>query len=262
MYRSPVLSLCLHHYHGRSYLDQRQLYFSYLLSPSRLITNTLITSLSIQVLDEAELALKNMAAGDDDLDLAQIHSLMKEHLQTQKSLWKFKKIAASFFVIIIILSLSNLATSFAAAYLSKDTVASEGDLKNMEGATLGMQATSEVFDFQELDFDHGKTMVEECMADRIVHMRRKFESGRISHYALCPLPTGHKAAYDFSNPDLPTANIETLSGPVIIAPNSDGSFYTVSGTGVTSDVGFPCDETDDCDPNLVCDAETKFCAAA
>lgn len=230
--------------------------------PPYLLVQYANTTIQIQVLDDAERALKNIAAGDDNLDLKQIHSLMKDHLQTQKSLWKFKKIAASFFVIIIILALSNLATSFAAAYLSKDTEASGGDLKDKQGDTLGMQATSEVFDFQELDFEHGKTMVEECMADRIVHMRRVFEGGRISHYALCPLPTGHKAAYDFSNPDLPTANIETLSGPVIIAPNSDGSFYTVSGMGVTSDVGFPCDVTEDCDPNLVCDDETKFCAAA
>lgn len=202
-----------------------------------------------------------MAAGNDDLDTKQLHSLMKEHLQTQKSLWKFKKLAAAFFGIIILLALSNLGTSFAAAFLSKDTAASDGDLKNMQGDTLGMQATSEVFDFQELDVDHGKTMVTECMADRIVHMRRVFESGRITHYSLCPLPTGHKASYDFTNPDLPTANIETLSGPVIIAPNADGSFYTVSGKGVTSHDGFPCDDTIDCDPDLVCDPGTKFCIA-
>jgi len=128
-----------------------------------------------------------MAAGEDELDLKQIHGLMKEHLQTQKSLWKFKKIAASFFVIIIVLALSNLATSFAAAYLSKDTTASGGDLKGKDGSTtLGMQSTSEVFDFQELDVEHGKTMVSECMADRTVHMRRTFNDGRISHYAFCP----------------------------------------------------------------------------
>lgn len=225
------------------------------------------------VLDDAELALKNMAAGDDELDMKQVHGLMMEHLQTQKSLWKFKKIAASFFVIIIVLALSNLATSFAAAYLSKDTVASGGDLKNMEGNTLGMQTTAEhseaftldtedaVETFLELDVDQGKMMVMECKADRTVHMSRTFKDGRITDYAFCPLPTGHKAAYDFRNPDLPSAEISTLSGPVIIAPNSDGSFYTISGTGVTSHAGFPCDETVDCDPDLICDSETKSCAS-
>ena len=75
---------------------------------------------------------------------------------------------------------------------------------------------------------------------------------------VLPVGRGHKAAYDFSNPELPTANIETLSGPVIIAPNSDGSFYTITGTGVTS---LPCDNSADCDPDLVCDAVSKLCAS-
>ena len=166
----------------------------------RIILLLLYIYTTIQVLDDAELALKNMAAGDDELDMRKIHELMSEHLQTQKSLWKFKRIAASFFVIIIVLALSNLATSFAAAYLSKDTTASGGDLKGKDGSnTLGMQSTSEVVDFQELDVEHGETMVSECMADRTMHMRRTFKDGRISHYAFCPLPTGHKAAYDFRN---------------------------------------------------------------
>eukprot|EP00577_Skeletonema_sp_RCC1716_P018216 CAMPEP_0113389676 /NCGR_PEP_ID=MMETSP0013_2-20120614/9753_1 /TAXON_ID=2843 ORGANISM="Skeletonema costatum, Strain 1716" /NCGR_SAMPLE_ID=MMETSP0013_2 /ASSEMBLY_ACC=CAM_ASM_000158 /LENGTH=249 /DNA_ID=CAMNT_0000272767 /DNA_START=83 /DNA_END=832 /DNA_ORIENTATION=+ /assembly_acc=CAM_ASM_000158 len=225
------------------------------------------------VLDDAELALKNMAAGDDELDMRKIHELMSEHLQTQKSLWKFKRIAASFFVIIIVLALSNLATSFAAAYLSKDTKASGGDLQGLDGNTLGMQTTAEhteaftldtedaVESFLELDVEQGKLMVIECKADRTVHMSRTFKDGRITDYAFCPLPTGHKAAYDFRNPELPSVEISTLTGPVIIAPDSDGSFYTITGTGVTSHAGFPCDDAIDCDPGLVCDSETKSCAS-
>ncbi|KAK1741041.1 hypothetical protein QTG54_008293 [Skeletonema marinoi] len=104
--------------------------------------------------------------------------------------------------------------------------------------------------FLELDVEQGKLMVIECKADRTVHMSRTFKDGRITDYAFCPLPTGHKAAYDFRNPELPSVEISTLTGPVIIAPNSDGSFYTITGTGVTSHAGFPCDDAIDCDPGL------------
>ena len=204
--------------------------------------------------------------------MKQIHTLMLDHLQAQKSLWKFKKIAAAFFGIIVILAVSNLATSFAAAYLSKDTMANGGDLKDKGGITLGMQSTAEhseaiainieededtVASFLELDIDQGKMMVMECKADRTVHMSRTFKDGRVTDYAFCPIPQGHKAAYDFRNPDLPSVEISTLDGPVMIAPNEDGSFYTVTGTGVTSHAGFPCDDISDCDPGLVCNSESS-----
>ena len=213
-----------------------------------------------------------MAAGGDDIDMKTLHRLMKDHLDTQKDVWKLKKVAAALSGLVLLLALSNLGTSFAAAYLSKDTKTSQGDLKDRDGATLGMQTTSEVFDaftsnsklvtsFLELDVDQGRMMVTECMADRTVHMKRTFEDGRIAHYALCPIPTGHKAAYDFRNLDLPALELETLSGPVTIAPNSDGTYYTITGTGVTSHAGFPCDDTVDCDPSLTCDPGTKTCAS-
>jgi hypothetical protein len=118
-----------------------------------------------------------------------------------------------------------------------------------------------VTSFLELDVKQGKTMVEDCKADRTVHMSRAFEDGRVTDYAFCPLTTGHKAVYDFRNPDLPAMEIDTSSGPVIIAPNSDGSFYTITGAGVTSHAGFPCDSTIDCDPGLICNSETKSCIA-
>ena len=265
-----------------------------------------------KVLDDAELALKNMAAGDDELDTKKVYDLMQEHLQTQKSLWKFKRIAAAFFVVIIILALSNLGTSFAAAYLSKDTTTSGGDLKGT-GAdgekTLGTQTAAEQFEgitpgrygagcskadgtcaadqplsccpgfvcnsstetcevdktvtsFLELTVEHGKTMVMDCKADRTVHFSREFEDGRVTDYAFCPLTTGQKAVYDMSNPELPSVHIDMSSGHVVvIAPNSDGSFYTITGDGVTSHAGFPCDNTIDCDPGLVCKMKTRSCSA-
>ena len=41
----------------------------------------------------------------------------------------------------------------------------------------------------------------------------------------------------------------------MIAPNADGTYYTATGEGVTSDKNFPCDETIDCDLGLVCHLE-------
>ena len=100
------------------------------------------------VLDDAELALKNMAAGNADIDKQEIYKLMQEHIAVQRSLWKFKQIAAAFFVLIVILGIANVGTSFAAAIIAKDTTASGGNLKEKgeNGATLGTQTFADQTD--------------------------------------------------------------------------------------------------------------------
>jgi len=254
-----------------------------------------------------------MAAGEDTLDNKKMYELMQEHLSTQKSLWQFKKVSAAFFCIIIILALSNLGTSFAAAYLSKDTTASGGEIKDKEGSTLGVQTSANTYpispvaggrygagcsfeggtcattqpkkccpgyvcnsgteqcevddnvsSFLELDMQQGKKMVMDCKEDRTVHVSRKFESGLVMEYALCPLEPGNHALYDLRDANLPSVKMNSPNGQVIIAPNEEGTFYTITGAGITSDAGFPCDDGGDCDAGLVCTTKnlTSLCEAA
>jgi hypothetical protein len=253
------------------------------------------------VLDDAELALKNMAAGNADIDKQEIYKLMQEHISVQRSLWKFKQIAAAFFVLIVILGIANVGTSFAAAIIAKDTTASGGNLKEKgeSGVTLGTQTYADqtdvfvepsdvklsklggtcsgfyncapglvcnpdteecendpnrtIFSTLEINVEQGKAMVEECKQGRTVFLDRKFTHGTDMQLAICPPQSGHKAVYD--NKALPSVHIETPRGIAVIAPNADGTYYTATGEGVTSDKNFPCDETIDCDLGLVCHLE-------
>jgi len=252
------------------------------------------------VLDDAELALKNMAAGSGEIDKQEIYKLMQQHISVQRSLWKFKRIAAAFFVLIVILGIANVGTSFAAAIIAKDTVASGGNLKEKGdgGEILGTQTFADQTDafvepidangvcsklegtcsgfnkccpglvcnadteecendpnrtitsVLEINVEQGKAMVEECKRGRTVFLDRKFTHGPDMQLAICPPIGGHKAVYD--NKALPSLQIETPKGIAIIAPNDEGTYYTATGEGVTSDKNFPCDETIDCDFGLVC----------
>ena len=244
-----------------------------------------------------------MAAGNADIDKQEIYKLMQEHIAVQRSLWKFKRIAAAFFVLIIILGIANVGTSFAAAIIAKDTTASGGNLKEKGdgGKTLGTQTFADQTDafvepidangacsklegtcsgsyecclglvcntdteecendpnrtitsVLEINVEQGKAMVEECRMGRTVFLERKFIHGTDMQLAICPPIGGHKAVYD--NKALPSLEIETPRGIVIIAPNDEETYYTATGEGVTSDLNFPCDESIDCDFGLVCHLE-------
>ena len=271
------------------------------LLTQHIFLSTLIQHYLYTVLDDAELALKNMAAGHADIDKQEIYKLMQEHISVQRSLWKFKQIAAAFFVLIVILGIANVGTSFAAAIIAKDTAASGGNLKAKgdDGVTLGTQTSAEktdvfvepsdsklsklggtcsgfyncapglvcnpdteecendpnrtIFSTLEINVEQGKAMVEECKQGRTVFLDRKFTHGTDMQLAICPPQSGHKAVYD--NKALPSVHIETPRGIAIIAPNAEGTYYTATGEGVTSDKSFPCDESIDCDLGLVCHLE-------
>ena len=76
------------------------------------------------MLDEAELALKNMAHGEATISNEELYKLMQDHLAAQKSVWQWKKISFASFALIILLALSTFGTSLAAAFLAKDTATS------------------------------------------------------------------------------------------------------------------------------------------
>ena len=90
-------------------------------------------------LDEAELAMRNMdASGRGYLTNEKVYKLMQEHVQTQRQLFQFKKIIIGLTILVVILALSNLGTSLAAAILSKDFVSQTEETSDGEqvGADL------------------------------------------------------------------------------------------------------------------------------
>lgn len=77
-------------------------------------------------LDEAELAMRAMdTSGRGYLTNEKVFGLMQDQMEQQRQLFKFKKIMIGLAVMVFLLTLSNLGTSFAAAYLAKDTTVNE-----------------------------------------------------------------------------------------------------------------------------------------
>lgn len=253
------------------------------MSPKPVLEHTVSTVAKYDIdgdgeLDEAELALAKMdREGSGNITKEDMHALMKEHLSTERSLWNMKKLSIGLAGLVVIQSLGMLGASFAAAILAKDSKSQGDDLvDSATGVKLGMQTTSDLHpsmlieqsstcvkgsgvrcatnSWVDMDIDHGKMVVDECSHDRTVHLTRFFTSGKQMHFALCPLPEGHSAVYD-TNAELPTASISTATGFIVIKPNEEGSHYEITGDGVMSDVGYPCDSDVDCETNLVCNSE-------
>jgi len=111
-----------------------------------------------------------------------------------------------------------------------------------------------------IDMSHGKAMVEDCSMDRTVHFTHKQANGHEMHHAICPIQEGLSGDFDTSL-EYPTATIDTSAGFIVIKPNEEGTYYEITGDGITMDLGYPCDSDKDCDSNLVCNSENK-CEAA
>jgi hypothetical protein len=97
------------------------------------------------VLDEAELAMRNLdSSGRGHLTNDSVYKLMQEQMAQQRQLFKFKKIMIGLSVVVFLLTLSNLGTSFAAAYLAKDTSVNDKDVlvNSHTNKALSTQTTS------------------------------------------------------------------------------------------------------------------------
>jgi len=79
--------------------------------------------------DEAELAMRALDRSNrGHLTNDSVYKLMQEQMAQQRQLFKFKKIMIGLSVLVVLLTLSNLGTSFAAAYLAKDTSVNDKDV--------------------------------------------------------------------------------------------------------------------------------------
>ena len=92
---------------------------------------------------------------------------------------------------------------------------------------------------------HGKAMVEDCSMDRTVHFTHKQANGHEMHHAICPIQEGLSGDFD-TNLEYPTATIDTSAGFIVIKPNEEGTYYEITGDGITMDLGYPCDSDKDC----------------
>jgi len=77
-------------------------------------------------LDETEQQLRNLdTENTGQLANEKVYDLMQQHIEGQRKLFQMKKLLAGVTIFAVLLALTTLATSFAAATLAKDTSASQ-----------------------------------------------------------------------------------------------------------------------------------------
>jgi len=98
-------------------------------------------------LDDTELALKGLdKSGKGTLSKEQMYQLMHQNLAVQKELSVVKKVVYGLVGFTVVLALANVGTSFAAAFLAKDTKMEDGKLKGMDGSTVQTDTAFNTFE--------------------------------------------------------------------------------------------------------------------
>lgn len=228
-------------------------------------------------LDEAELAMRHMdTSGRGYLTNDKVYELMQDHVHTQRKLFQFKKIIIILAVLVVILALSNLGTSFAAAILSKDTVTKTEE--TIEGEEFGADlidkkskekvGTQTANDSIEIDRASSlcvegdtelncvtdsylsvpesviKSMFYKCLTGRTVNVERTFSNGHVKSINICSSSTN----VEFNEFDRSTLE---NNGESIHFDPMDGN-YKVSGDGLLQKEQEVCDVDEDCLVNFAC----------
>jgi hypothetical protein len=135
------------------------------------------------VLYEAELAMRNMdKSGRAHLTNETVYKMMREQMKTQKQLFQVKRIMFILLAIVVVLAVSNLGTSFAAAYLAKDTTTNESYqfVDKHSGEELSTQTSTEDIELERtvMDEDTGSrrlaTELEYNTSSLTIPLRLKF----------------------------------------------------------------------------------------
>jgi hypothetical protein len=224
-------------------------------------------------LDEAEQAMRDMdETGRGYLTNEKVYELMLEHNKTQKSLFKLKKVVAILGVFVVLLTICNLGTSIAAAYLAKDTTINEkNELVNMDtNEPISTQSMAEDFNYVraynetegqrrlcdkasngeyicdtasylELPLDEGSRMIKKCKKGETVNLRRTWHDGSETLISMCPT---RKGSYSQAQSRFQNGIRMSISG--------NGLFYVLTGDDLVQELDDVCDETNDCASGLVC----------
>jgi hypothetical protein len=173
-------------------------------------------------------------------------------------------------VFVVLLTLCNLGTSSAAAFLAKDTTTNDHselvDVKTHEAVST--QTTADVFDYARvynetegrrlcssengkytcntpsyltMPLGVGRKMVQKCQRGLTVDLRRTWHDDSETLIHLCPSVKGTYSGRQ-----------ARFKNGVTLTISEDGQFYELDGDAFTQDEGDVCDETSDCDTDLDC----------
>jgi len=192
----------------------------------------------------------------------------------------------SLLAIVALLAVSNLGTSFAAAYLAKDTSTSENfeltDRKTKEA--LSTQTTTDSISFERTtitpdgrrhlcsrdtdpdgnkvlncDVDSSLTvserdcskMIRMCHQGNSVSLTREWSNGEQNIVAICP---ANRAKFTRSG----TSRILTADGELIAIERTDGNHCSIRGGAIEQQEFEICEVDGDCAPGLACTQLESF----
>lgn len=231
-------------------------------------------------LDEAELAMRDMdTSRRGHLSNEKVYKMMQDHVQTQRKLFHFKKIIIGLTVLVVILALSNLGTSFAAAILSKDTATkpeetSDGEtfgvdfIDKQSGGKIGTQTANDSVEvtrrasslcveedgetkcatdsYMSVPESVVKSMMYKCLTGRTVNVERSFSNGSVKSINIC----SGTSNVEYNEYD--RSSVEKDGASIHFDPMENGD-YKVTGDGLLQKETEVCDVVEDCQENLTCD---------
>jgi len=231
------------------------------------------------VLDEAEQAMRDMdKEGRGHLSNAAVYNMMREQMQMQRDLFKFKKVVAGLVGFVVLLALSNLGTSFAAAFLAKDTTTNDsGQLVNTKtNEAVATQTTADFYagiervkdaenarelcanaggsyecstsSYLSINSSTAKELIKRCSQGSTVYVKRTWNDDSQTLVQICP-PSDGTYGTRYSS--------MTLKNGVSL--RKVGGSYVLDGDAFTQDENEPCDVDADCDNGLNC--VSNMCAA-
>jgi len=228
-------------------------------------------------LDAAEMAMKSMdQSGRGYLTNDKVYELMLQQFETQKQLFRVKRIMFVLLALVGFLALANLGTSFAAASLAKNTTVSPSaalmDKKTNE--VISTQTTADTLlivraiiteDGQRKLCNEGEEgceeekwkksvlsmnetkcerMREECAAGKTVILRRPWKNGDTTDYPVCP-GTGTISRSDRSE-------LTNSHGLKFTFQPLMGGGCKVGGSALDQPVDSICEHRRDCSGRLSC----------
>jgi len=226
-------------------------------------------------LDDAEKAMRDMdTEGHGTLANVEVYKIVKESMNTQRELFKLKRVVVALVGFAFLLTLSNLGTSVAAAFLAKDTTTTNNNLVDTTTKeTVATQTAADDFrvsatadiegrrmldkDFEisslVLKHNQGATLIDKCERGKTVTLTRTFQNTENAAVTtnICPawrVNTNQKKGGSAYKDAVITKEDGARTRLV-----SDGTEYRIMGDNMLQGVDEPCDSRLDCDNGLICE---------
>lgn len=249
-------------------------------------------------LDAAELAMRDMDKSNRGyLTNDKVYKMMQEQMETQRQLFRVKKIVFVLLALVVILAISNLGTSFAAASLAKDTTTSSNAevIDKHSNEALSTQTSTETLTIERATVDQDGTrrlnsdcdktedgQVLNCDLTATSNERNDINSGLTLDKNSCkqlfkmcrrsntvtltrPWPKNGQDTFITVCPfKTGTLNrndrslLETSEGKTVIIEPIAGGHCKISGSAIHQTEGAICGQMEDCAPGLTCEIREQY----